>query len=219
MNSVIHPYEIFWFLHALIFAVTVRYLFEKCRLSNALYFGFSAFLTLLSMHKDFQPFDVYLYWNGFFALGIVSVGWIYQLEAILQKKKTIVLFGSAIVCLAIVAIVSHLLPTRVYYNSPRLINGVPGFILFYISCHLSQRILQKSAHAAIHYIGAMSLTVYLFHGYFTRFSSIVLAKLPSQIPPLGYLLILSVAGIGGPLLLNHFVLKQNRVLSYVTGGK
>ena len=61
VNSVIHPYEIFWFLHALTFAVTVRYLFEKFRLSNSLYFCFSAFLTLLSMHKDFQSFDVYLY--------------------------------------------------------------------------------------------------------------------------------------------------------------
>ena len=219
VNSVIYPYEIFWFLHALIFAVTIRYLFEKFQLSNTLYFGFSAFLTLLSMHKDFQPFDVYLYWNGFFALGIVSVGWIYQLEEILQKKKTIVLLGSAIVCLVIVAIVSHLLPTRVYYNIPRLINGVPGFLLFYMTCHLSQRVLQKSAHAAIQSIGAMSLIVYLFHGYFTRFSSIILAKSPGQILPLGYLLILSIAGIGGPLLLNHFVLKQNRILSYITGGK
>ena len=219
VNSVIHPYEIFWFLHALIFAVTVRYLFEKFRLSNALYFCFSAFLTLLSMHKDFQPFDVYLYWNGFFALGVVSVGWIYQLEAVLQEKKTIVLLMSSIVCLVIVAIVSHLLPTRDYYNVPRLINGVPGFLLFYIAYHLSQRILQKSAHAAIQYVGAMSLIVYLFHGYFTRFSSIILAKLPGQIPPLGYLLILSIAGIGGPLLLNHFVFKKTHILSYVTGGK
>ena len=219
VNSVIHSYEIFWFLHALTFAVTVRYLFEKFRLSNSLYFYFSAFLTLLSMHKDFQSFDVYLYWNGFFALGIVSVGWIYQLEAFLQTKKTSVLLLSAIVYLVIVAIVSHLLPTRIYYNIPRLINGIPGFLLFYITCHLSQRILQKSVHAAIHYIGTMSLVVYLFHGYFTRFSSIILAKSPGQILPLGYLLTLSILGIGGPLLLNHFVLKQNRILSYVTGGK
>ena len=219
MNSVIQPYEIFWFLHALIFAVTIRYLFEKFRLSNALYFGFSALLTLLSMHKDFQPFDVYLYWNGFFALGIVSVRWIYQLEAILKKEKTIVLSIFAIVCLVIVAIVSHFLPTRIYSNVPRLINGVPGFLLFYITCHLSQRIFQRSAHAAIRYIGAMSLIVYLFHGYFTRFSSIILTKSAGQIIPLGYLLILSIAGIGGPLLLNHFVLKQNRILSYITGGK
>ncbi len=219
VNSVVRPYEIFWFLHALIFAVTLRYLFEKFRLSNALYLGFSAVLTLLSMHESFQPFDVYLYWNGFFALGVVSVGWIYQLEAFLQNKKTSILLLSAIVCLIIVAIVSQLLPTRIYYNLPRLINGIPGFLLFYITCHLSQRILQKSAHAAIHYIGAMSLVVYLFHGYFTRFSSIVLAKLPGQILPLGYLFVLSVLGVGGPLLLNHFILKQNRILSYVTGGK
>lgn len=219
VNSVIHPYEIFWFLHALTFAVTVRYLFEKFRLSNSLYFCFSAFLTLLSMHKDFQSFDVCLYWNGFFALGVVSVGWIYQLEAFLQTKKTSVLLLSAIVYLVIVAIVSHLLPTKIYYNVPRLINGIPGFLLFYITCHLSQRILQKSVHAAIHYIGAMSLVVYLFHGYFTRFSSIILAKSPGQNLPLGYLLTLSILGIGGPPLLNHFVLKQNRILSYVTGGK
>ena len=130
VNSVIHPYEIFWFLHALAFAVTVRYLFEKFRLSNSLYFCFSAFLTLLSMHKDFQSFDVYLYWNGFFALGIVSVRWIYQLEAFLQTKQTSVLLLSVIVCLVIVAIVSHLLPTRIYYNVLRLINGIPGFLLF-----------------------------------------------------------------------------------------
>ena len=219
MNSVIYPYEIFWFLHALMFAVTIRYLFEKFRLSNALYFCFSAFLTLLSMHKDFQPLDVYLYWNGFFALGIVSVGWIYQLEGFLQKKKTGVLFVSAIGCLVIVAIVSHFLPTGIYHNVPRLINGIPGFLLFYITCHLSQRVLQKSAHAAIHYIGAMSLIVYLFHGYFTRLSSIILAKSPGQILPLGYLLILSILGSGGPLVLNSFVLKQNRILSYATGGK
>ena len=219
VNSVIYPYEIFWFLHALIFAITVRYLFEKFRLSNALYFGFSAVLTLLSLHERFKPFDVYLYWNGFFALGIVSVGLIYQLEAFLQNKKTSVLLLSAIGCSFVVAIVSHFLPTSIYYNVPRLINGIPGFLLFYITCALSQRLLQKSAHAAIHYIGAMSLIIYLFHGYFTRFSSIILAKLPGQVPPLGYLLILSILGIGGPLLLNHFVLKQNRILSYVTGGK
>lgn len=82
-----------------------------------------------------------------------------------------------------------------------------------------QKEILKSAHAAIHYIGAMSLIVYLFHGYFTRFSSIAIAKLPGHVLPLGYRLILSVLGIGGPLLFNHFILKQNRILSYVTGGK
>ena len=78
VNSVIYPYEIFWFLHALIFAVTVRYLFEKFQLSDLIYFGFSALLTLLSMHESLQPSDIYLFWNGFFALGIVSVRWMYQ---------------------------------------------------------------------------------------------------------------------------------------------
>jgi peptidoglycan/LPS O-acetylase OafA/YrhL len=219
LQSVIQPYEIFWFLHALMFAVTLRYLFEKLRLPNALYFGSSAILTLLSFHPFLQPVDIYIYWNGFFALGVVSVGWIYHLEAFLQKKKTALLVLSVLVLSVFVGVVSHFLPPSEYHSIPRLFNGIPGFLLFYITYHLSQRTLHNSAHAALHYIGAMSLIVYLFHGYFTRLSSIIISKTAGQILPLGYLAILSIVGIGGPLLLHHLILRHNRVLSYVTGGK
>ncbi len=218
-NSIAQPYEIFWFLHALIFAVTLRYLFEKLRLSNALYFGVSVTLTLLSFHESLQVFDIYLYWNGFFALGIVSVGWIYKLESLIQDQKIMSLWLSAIGLLIIVAIVSQLLPVQEYHGFSRLFNSIPGFLLFYITYHLSQRTIHKRAHASIHYIGAMSLIIYLFHGYFTRLSSIMITKMAGQILPVEYLAILGVTGIIGPLLINHFILRHNRILSYITGGK
>jgi fucose 4-O-acetylase-like acetyltransferase len=221
LNSVIQPYEIFWFLHALIFAVTFHYLAEKLRISNAIYFGISVLLTFASLQKLqwLEIVDLYLYWNGFFALGIVSIGWIYNFELSIRKKTTFGLGLIASLLLVIVGMISFLLPITEYQGITRLINSCPGFLLFYIAYHIFERLCNSQIQKAIHYIGSMSLIVYLFHSYFTRFSSILISSSLGQISPIAYLLILSIAGITVPLLLNHFILKNNKFLSYVTGGK
>ena len=221
--SIFEPYEIFWFLHALIFAITFHFLFSKLTSSKWLYFGVSAVLTGLSLFPPFNSFETYLYWNIYFAIGIVMAKKMPVADRWLQQQPLWMWFSLIICCISIVIETKLQLPLLSQLLIVRLVTGIPGFVLLYLICGLSRRLADRIAYPAIHlslvHVGTLSMVVYLFHGYFTRFSALILAKFSPGITPIGYFLILSTMGIGGPLLFNFFILKRSSQLSYITGSK
>ena len=221
--SIFEPYEIFWFLHALIFAITFHFLFSKLTSSKWLYFGVSAVLTGLSLFPPFNSFETYLYWNIYFAIGIVMAKKMPVADRWLQQQPLWMWFSLIICCISIVIATKLQLPLLSQLLIVRLVTGIPGFVLLYLICGLSRRLADRIAYPAIHlslvHVGTLSMVVYLFHGYFTRFSALILAKFSPGITPIGYFLILSTMGIGGPLLFNFFILKRSSQLSYITGSK
>ena len=221
--SVLEPYEIFWFLHALIFATTFHFLFSKLTSSKWLYFGISIVLTGLSFFPPFNSLETYLYWNIFFAVGIVMVKELPVADRWLTRQPLWLWLSLILLCISIVTIAKLQFPLLPQLLTVRLVTGIPGFILLYLMCGLSRRFANKIARPSIHsslvHIGTLSMVVYLFHGYFTRFSALILAKFSPGIVPIGYFLILSIMGIGAPLLLNVFILKRSPQLAYLTGSK
>jgi fucose 4-O-acetylase-like acetyltransferase len=223
LSSIYEPYQIFWFLHALIFAVTFRFLTRKLQCSQWVYFGLSVILMVLSLSPSFGAFLIYGYWNFFFAVGIVMSSLLPIVDPWLQARSRWKKAGIMLVCITIIMVAKSSLPSPSQFFVLRLITGIPGFILLYTACGFSKRVSDRMAlpilHRSVIDLGVMSMVVYLFHGYFTRFSSLMMTKLLGPIPPIGYFLILSTMGIAAPLILNVWILKKNAFLSYVTGGK
>ncbi len=221
--SIFEPYEIFWFLHALIFAITFHFLFSKFTSSKWLYFGVSVVLTGLSLFPPFNSFETYLYWNIYFSIGIVMAQKLPVADRWLQRQPLWVWFSLVVFCISIVITAKLQMPLLSQLLIVRLVTGIPGFVLLYLICGLSRRFADRMAYPSIHsslvHVGTMSMVIYLFHGYFTRFSALILTKFSPGIMPIGYFLILSAMGIGGPLLFNVFILKRSSRLSYITGSK
>ena len=221
--AIVEPYEIFWFLHALIFAVIFRFLCHKLLPSKGTYFGIATMLMVGSFFPPLNSFVVYLYWNFFFALGVILSKFLPKLHEWLQRQAQWVLILLMLVCFIIIIETKLMLPLTSQLLIVRLCTGMPGFVLLYLACGLSKRMTDRLAlsiiHAKLSYLGMMSMVIYLFHGYFTRLSSLIITQFGGQIPPIGYFVILSSAGIVAPLLLNALILKRNPILAYITGGK
>lgn len=222
-STIYEPYQIFWFLHALIFAVVLHFLTRTIRMSKWLYFGISGVLMGLSFLPSFGSFLIYWYWNFFFALGIILSGPLPKADRWLRQTPRSVWGVIGLLCIAIIFTAKALLPQVSQLFVVRLFSGVPGFVLLYLLCGVSRRTSDRIAlpflHSSVAYLGIMSMVIYLFHGYFTRFSSLMITKFIGQIPSIGYFLILSTMGIVAPLVLNRWILKRNAFLSYITGGK
>ena len=221
--SIFEPYEIFWFLHALIFAITFHFLFSKFTSSRWLYFGISVVLTGLSLFPPFNSFETYLYWNIYFSIGIVMAKKLPVADRWLQHQPLWVWFSLVVLCIGIVIATKLQMPLLSQLLIVRLVTGIPGFVLLYLICGLSRRFADRIAypftHSSLVHVGTMSMVIYLFHGYFTRFSALILTKFLPGIMPIGYFLILSTIGIGGPLLFNVLILRRSSRLSYITGSK
>lgn len=221
--SIYQPYEIFWFLHALIFAVTFRFLISKVLSSKWFYVGMSVILMGLSFLPSFNTLQTYFYWNLFFSLGIIMSSEMPMIDEWVHHQSRWLWIAIILMCIGIIVVVKIALPLTSQLLEVRLFTALPGFILFYLLCCLSRsmtnRMMFPIAHSSVAYMGMMSMVIYLFHGYFTRFSSLMIAKFLGQIPPIEYFLILSSVGIVAPLLLNALILKRNPILAYITGGK
>jgi fucose 4-O-acetylase-like acetyltransferase len=222
-SAIYEPYQIFWFLHALIFAVTLHFLMRRLSCPKWFYFGFSVLLMGCSFLPKFDSFMIYGYWNFFFSFGILLSGPLPKLDRWLWSRSRWTWAGIMLLCIATILTAKALLPSLSQLFILRLITGIPGFILLYLTCGLSKRGTDRIAlpilHSSVAYLGIMSMVIYLFHGYFTRMSSLIITKFLGQIAPMEYFLILSVMGITIPLLLNLLILRKNRILSYITGGK
>ncbi|MBW4630546.1 MAG: acyltransferase [Iphinoe sp. HA4291-MV1] len=215
IKVIIYPYEIFWFLHALIFATFLSFTCLKIFRLQSVYFTLSIILFVLGFG----------YWNFFYALGVLSASYLQKLKLILEKLPLyhILLLGS--VCI-MTMIYSHTMLAVKNIDISRIINGPIAFFFLYIVLNLGTRVLfPKQVEKLVHrtrnylvYLGTLSMIIYLFHGYFTRSTIILMTKLFHLPNPILYFIVVSFMGVVGPLIIYNFLKDRSQIFMYSIGG-
>jgi hypothetical protein len=121
----------------------------------------------------------------------------------------------------------HFMQVNEAINPLRIINGSIGFLFMYtlafffvkiIRLHKSHsKLLQPVANYFV-YFGKNSMIIYLFHGYFTRSTIILLTKLFGLPNEIFYFVLVSSMGILGPIELYKFLQTRSKMFIYSVGG-
>ncbi|BAY37929.1 acyltransferase family protein [Nostoc sp. NIES-2111] len=229
IDSIIYPYEIFWFIHVLIFATLFAFLYFKNLQSVNFYLIVSISLFTLSVLLNNDRIQDYLFWNIFYAFGVFATKYLLPIETFLVKNRNVltqVLLPC--LCVSIMVICAYFLPKDANIDYLRLINGTIGFIfLYFISIQLIgnlENISRKPTTTlnriieSCQYCGAASIAIYLFHGYFTGLSRAILLKVTGLPHPIAYFAILSLMGIIGPLVIYEALRTRSKLFLYSIGG-
>jgi fucose 4-O-acetylase-like acetyltransferase len=211
VNTVIQPYQIFWFLHALIFATVFAFLCFKLLKSQLLYLGLSVALFLLAY--QFTACYTYWHWNIYYAFGVAIAPYLPKLRP--RLKLSIPLALGAV---AAMVIVKEAIPLDIFTNATRLINGPIGFFLLYFLAIAIEQIQSSSLIKGVMYLGKTSLIIYLLHGYFTRSAVLLMTKLIGLPHPALYFLVVCTFGIFGPIILFELLQSRSRLFAYSLGS-
>jgi len=228
VKSVIFPYEIFWFLHALIFATFLSFLCEKYFGSIRPYLIISVVLFLACFFLD-SAFKVYFYWNIFYAIGVFLSPVLSFLSLRAKASSPLPLF--LVLLLSVVTMLVLKQSISIYdvnaIDIVRLVNGSIGFLLIFILLNVegnhvnlsnSAKKFKDSTLDCFVYLGKMSMIIYLFHGYFTRTTAIIMTKalgLPSVDL---YFAVVTAMGVAGPILLYEMMQSKSKIFVHITGG-
>jgi len=215
VKATIFPYEIFWFLHALIFATFLSFICFKFFKSNLVYFSVSILLFILGFG----------YWNLFYAFGVFIASYLEKIRSFLEKLPLSLIF--ILICCGIttMAFTKYFIAVNNIENS-RIINGPLAFLCMYALINSREKILlpkqlEHLRHAIATYfvyLGVASMIIYLFHGYFTRGIIIFITKFLGLPNPILYFLVVSFMGIVGPIILSQLLLSKSKIFMYSIGG-
>jgi Acyltransferase family len=226
LQAAVQPYEIFWFLHALIFAVTFRFICSRLWKQLTPYYMISFFLAIISWHPQLDWLVTYTYWNLFFIFGFAVAPALEQLNKKIESCNPYVLLIILLLSLLVLVSVKQLFPKDLLLYIARLINGPIAFFILYFGLEFGRKHQRRRGNfevkLIVRQVGALSMAIYLFHGYFTRLAAVVIMKATQSthlLPPEVHFLILSSAGIVLPLLLHRFVFQRSSLLMYLTGGR
>lgn len=178
-RAVIHPYSIFWFIHALIFASCFSFLCIKILKSQIMYVLLSIPIFILSLYLNNNT----IYWNIFYAFVILLVLYLPKINLHIHKlslNKVLVILP----LLIIIMISTNYYITAIDKFLVKFINGSIGFFIIYII--LSLDIIKNSANPfskLMHSLessfitwGKISNIIYLFHVYCITSTRIFLSK-------------------------------------------
>ncbi|QLE56150.1 acyltransferase [Nostoc sp. TCL26-01] len=227
ITAVIFPYEIFWFLHVLIFTTLFAFLYFKNFKSIIGYSLLSVGLFIASTLLNNPEIQKYFFWNLFYIFGVLITGYLPKLETFMAKNGHV--FTNIVIpglCLAMMVICEYFLPKDARIDYLRMINGIVGFILLYfISMQLINRVEKQANNNLLHkfiqccqYLGAVSIAIYLFHGYFTGFSKAILLKFLGLPHPSLYFVVVSFMGITGPLLMYEILKSRSKPFLFSIGA-
>ncbi|MDC0707996.1 acyltransferase [Stigmatella sp. ncwal1] len=183
-NTWFPPYAIFWFVHALVGCTLLTWLFQKFatpklgRWSGPLYFGL-ALLTYAAVASLRPPLgqglwdylSLILYWNRFFALGLLIHPWLLPARQALSRLSGTHQALLPAGLFAIIVLVYAALP-RAHYDLAYVINGPLGFcMLFSLATFLRNRahlggVIWQDVWSRLTFAGSISMIIYLFHLYF-----------------------------------------------------
>ncbi|MGI2906715.1 acyltransferase family protein [Tolypothrix sp. VBCCA 56010] len=213
VKATVFPYEIFWFLHALIFATLLSFICFKYFQSNLVYFSVSILLFILGFG----------YWNLFYAFGVFIASYLEKIRLYLEKLPFLI-FVIFIAGITTMVLTKYFIAVNNIENS-RIINGPIAFLSMYAVTNSREKILlpkqlENLRHAvatSFVYLGAASMIIYLFHGYFTRGTILFITKF--LVPnPIFYFIVVSFMGILGPIILYKFLLSKSKIFIYSIGG-
>jgi fucose 4-O-acetylase-like acetyltransferase len=218
------PYSIFWFVHALVGCTLLAWLFRKFvapalgRWSGAIYFG-----SALVMHLAASPWtqsgasalneyvELILYWNRFFALGMLVYPWLPAARQALSRLSVGLQPLVALAFLGITVGVYAVFPME-QYPLVCSINGTFGFCMLYSLAVFLRNgsvrwgVAWREVWSRFVATGSISMILYLFHLYFVSGMRIVVERVHPETPVGVHLMLGCVAGFVGPWLM-YLVLK------------
>ena len=225
INSIIYPYEIFWFLHALVFATLLSFICFKLIKMPTVYFGLSISLFIVCLFLENSLIYMYLHWNIFYAFGVFIAAYLSKISLILKRLSLPILL--VVGCSGLLV----MLASRYFLEFDkvdlvRLINGPTAFLLMYLILNSGKRIilpmtaskLTTSFTKHVVYLGKLSMVIYLFHGYFTRSTIIFLLKVFGRPEPSLYFILVCSMGILGSVILYKLLENRSKIFIYSIGG-
>jgi hypothetical protein len=193
------------------------------------YLILSVALFIISILFNNKSIQDYFFWNIFYAFGVFINRYLWKIETIFCKNSNLV--NQALIpclCLSILIACESLLPKDASVDYLRLINGTVGFMFLYLlSIQLISYIDKSSSEKGklwqkfteyLQYCGTASMAIYLFHGYFTGITKVILLRTANLPNPILYFLIVSLAGILFPLLIYNTFKTRSKLFLYSIGA-
>jgi hypothetical protein len=215
----IPPYAIFWFLHALMGCTLLAWVFRKFaapvlgRWSELAYFVLALLLyfaeSLWRARTGSSPggyLELILYWNRFFALGLLVHPWLGSVRQALARRTVAAQALLPVGFFSLLLLVYTVLPQE-QYAVVRLINGPLGFcMLFSLAVFLGNGAARwgawwREGWSRLATVGSLSMVLYLFHLYFTSGMRVVLERWHPGTSLAVHLVLGTLAGSVGPWLL------------------
>jgi fucose 4-O-acetylase-like acetyltransferase len=226
INATVYPYEIFWFIHVLIFASFLSFFYFKKFQSPWIYFAISLALFIISLSFPETLIYKHFHWNIFYAFGVVLGFYLYQFFVKLENLPLISLSMLALLSLLLMLVTKYFIPVHDDLDLLRIINGCLAFVGIYIilrslqkiaSPKLMEKLLTSMTNNFV-YLGSMSMIIYLFHGYFTRLTIVILIKLLKVPDQYLYFLLASTMGVVCPIIIYNFLRDKSKLFVASIGG-
>jgi hypothetical protein len=228
-------FSIFWFVHALIWSTFLFWIFRRATgrrrlgrwegpvyLALALLFrALAAWWNTRSPGELIGTVEYFLYWNIFFAFGVVIHPYLHPLRTELQSMPRWALTLMPLAFFVAIFVHWQLYP-EVHLDRSYLLDGPLAFCMELSLAVLVRDLFRQSGAACdwlqgrIVLVGSISMIVYIFHIYFLSGTRLLLLKLFPGQPLSAHLVFGWLAGIGGPLLL-FWTLKNHRLFRWSVG--
>lgn len=232
LKSVIQPYFIFWFFHALIFASFLSFFLLKVFKSKALYFYISAILSLVFLSIIIPQklptieyfYANYLQGNMFYAVGVFIAAYLERISVLIKRISYNLTLLSLIVCAALMIATFSLAPSN-FLNIVVLINGTIAFLFLYIALNTKTKLIQPiilkkkvlSLKNFLGYLGNKSMIIYLFHVHFGAATRIAIVKILNTTSPILHFTLGCIVAIIGPLVLYKILVNKSKLFAYSIG--
>lgn len=222
INSVIHPWFIFWFFHALFFASVFCFVFLKSFNSQLIYFLVSIGLLVLSFY--FPKMHIYLYFNIFYAFGLYIGRYLPNSEFKLKKLPINTTLLMLCFWAAMMLTINYFFGIN-YNLLTKLVNGIVGFIFLYTVAvndefAVSLKPLKRMLHLVkdnFVYLGKISMTIYLLHIPFGSGTRLLLLKVFETTNVGLHFLMGCMLAILGPVVIYHFLHSRSKIFMYSIG--
>lgn len=232
LKSVIQPYFIFWFFHALIFASFLSFFFLKVFKSKVLYFFISAAFVLVFLgiiiHNKLPTLEYlyanYLRGNMFYAIGVFIATYLEKISLLINRMSSSIAVLSLIMCAALMAVTFSFAPSK-FSEIVILVNGTLAFLFLYIAFNKKTEVtplimikeIVVTLKKTICYLGNKSMIIYLFHVHFGAATRIAIVKLLNNTSPTLHLTLGCLVAIMGPLIIYKILVNKSKIFAYSIG--
>lgn len=220
IDAIIYPYSIFWFIHALIFAVSFAFICFKVFKSKLIYILLSLIIFAISLRFR----NIIIYNNIFYTLGVFIACYLPKIRLILEKLQVNFIFIILFAGFSIMLITNYLMQVNheVFVN---IINGTIGFFLIYTMAVIGKKIvsfkqlskLLHSVKANFLYLGKISMVIYVFHIYFLTATRVFLVRFFGITQPSLQLVLGCLAATLGPVIVYKLLQTRSKVFRYSLG--
>lgn len=221
-NAVIHPYAIFWFIHALTFASCFSFVCLKIFKSKLIYMLLSIIIFALSLFSENSMIYWIIDWNIFYACGFFLAFYLDKIYSIIETSSLKLIYTNLALLLMIMFITNYFLTVNQMTN---FINGIIAFLFIYtIGILVKVKQLSIPFGKILHsikcnfiYWGKISITIYLFHIYFINCTRILLSKFFNTTNPSLHLILGFSTGMIGSIIIYNFLYNKSKIFRYSIG--